>query len=109
MDSDIDLEINFRFLALSKEQAVLLKSIIIESEFGKHFQTKEITAIVPLNVYNISLIFAFIENNNISVRDTDIFISFVTEYDTRIIDIPEFVNEAIVKLGSKLTLSYTVV
>jgi hypothetical protein len=86
MDSDIDLEINFRFLALSEKQAASLKKNIIESEFGKHFKTKNITGLVPLSVANISLIYAFIEENKISVGDTDIFISFVTEYDTHIID-----------------------
>ncbi len=49
------------------------------------------------------------EENKVQKEDTDIFISFVTEYDSRIIDVPNYVNEAILKLGSKLVLSYTIV
>ncbi|UCX05129.1 hypothetical protein [Shewanella glacialimarina] len=109
MDSDIELEISFRFLDLSEKQVVILRQVIPESEFGTHFKTKSPTGIVPLSEANISLISLFMEGCSISKEKTDIFISFVSEYDKRIIDVPAYVNQAVVKLGSKLTLSYTIV
>lgn len=108
MESHIELETSFRFLDLSKEQADELKSSGLACEFGEHFKTKAITGIVPLESTAISQIAEFIGRKNIPVAATDIFVSFTTEYDTRIIDIPNYVNEAIAKLGSKMVLSYTV-
>lgn len=108
MESDIELKISFRFLELSEKQATALRSSELVAKFGTHFKTKSITGIVPLNVVNINQISIFIDENNISKETTDIFISFVTEYDTRIIDIPSFVNQAVIKLSCKLVLSYTI-
>ena len=109
MDSDIELKISFRISELSEKQAVALKEVIPESGFGKHHKTKKTTGIIPLRNNNIPLISSFMNSNNISKDITDIFISFVSEYDTRIIDVPDYVNQAVIKLGSKLTLSYTII
>ncbi|WP_338728580.1 hypothetical protein V8687_11210 [Shewanella baltica] len=108
MASDIDLDTNFRFLGLTKEQANVLKESGINCNFGTHFKTKAITGIVPLDSSVIAKIGEFMEQQKISNKDTDIFISFNTEYDTRVIDIPTYVNEAVISLGSKLVVSYTV-
>ncbi|MGE6451152.1 hypothetical protein ACQKC5_01975 [Shewanella baltica] len=108
MDSDIDLVVSFRFLALSEEQADELKATGLLSRFGVHFKTKKITGLIPLSSSSTVGISEFIKKHGIEVSDTDIFISFSTEYDSRIIDIPDFVNEAILKIGSKMVLSYTV-
>ncbi len=109
MNSNIELNISFRFSALSEDQAEALNKSELESKFGVHFKTKRVTASVPLNEDNVSLISDFMDENNISKENTDIFISFVTEYDTRIIDVPGFVNQAVKKLGSEMVLSYTIV
>ena len=108
MESEIDLNISFRFLDLSEIQAAALKHSKLAANFGTHYKTKITTAIVPLNGTNIDRISVFIKENNISKELTDIFISFVTEYDTHIIDVPVFVNQSVLKLGSKLVLSYTI-
>ncbi len=109
MESDVQLNTRFRFLALSEDQAENLNENILEAEFGVHHKTKNTTASVSLNENNIPHILAFIENNKVLKENTDIFISFVSEYDSQIIDIPSFVNQAIVRLDSKLVLSYTIV
>ena len=109
MDSDIELNISFRFSELSENQVVALKVTIPEAGFGTHHKTKRTTGSVPLNEPNIPLLSTFIEKHGIEKDITDIFISFVSEYDTHIIDVPNYVNHAVVKLGSKLTLSYTIV
>ena len=109
MESDINLEVSFRFLSLSKDQADALKATDLVSNFGVHFKTKKITGLIPLSSSSTIGISEFIENHKIDVSDTDIFISFLTEYDSRIIDIPNYVNEAILKIGSKMVLSYTIV
>jgi hypothetical protein len=108
MDSDIELNISFRFSELSDNQADALKDVIPEAGFGTHYKTKKTTGSVPLSEPIIPLLSMFIEKHDIEKDNTDIFISFVSEYDTRIIDVPNYVNLAVVKLGSKITLSYTI-
>ena len=109
MDSEIQLNISFRFSELSENQVDALKAVIPEAGFGTHYKTKRTTGSVPLSEPNIPLLSTFIEKHGIENDMTDIFISFVSEYDTRIIDVPNCVNHAVVQLGSKLTLSYTIV
>jgi len=109
MNSNIELKISFRFAKLSEHQATILKNTFSELKLGKHFKTKNITGSIPLTEDNISLISSFMETNDIPKEITDIFISFVTEYGTRIIDVPTYVNQAVIKLGSKITLSYTII
>jgi len=109
MDSDIDLKISFRFLELSEGQAFALKNDNLEATFGTHFKTKSITGSVPLREDNIDQVSSFIEENHISKDSTDIFVSFVTEYDTRIFEVPNYVNQAVVKIGSQLVVSYSIV
>jgi len=108
MESDIKLEVCFRFLDLTQKNSDDLKLLNLESKFGVHFKTKNITGLVSLNESCISEILSFIESNDISISDTDIYISFRTDYDSRIIDIPEYVNEAVSKIGSRMVLSYTI-
>ncbi len=108
MESNINLEVSFRFLNLSKEQADALEVTGLTSKFGVHFKTKKITGLIPLNNSCIVEISKFINKHKIQISDTDIFISFITEYDSRIMDIPEYVNEAVLKIGSKMVLSYTI-
>ena len=108
MDSDVELNISFRFLELSDNQSNLLKNALPSAGFGTHYKTKKTTGVVPLIEENINLISRFMASNDISVDNTDIFISFTSEYDTRIIDVPEYVNQAVKTIGSRLTLSYTI-
>ena len=108
MESDIELKITFRFLSLSDGQVEKLSEEFKESKFGKHFKTKMQVGRIPLSERNIQLISRFITANNIAHEDTDIFISFITEYDTRIMEIPNYVARAAVELKSKMTLSYTI-
>lgn len=109
MDSNINLNVSFRFLALTENQAAALKNTNLAPTFGTHFKTKSITGSVPLSEDNIDQIFSFIKENNISKEFTDIFVSFVTEHDSRIIEVPDYVNHAVVKIGSKQVVSYTIV
>ena len=108
MESNINLEISFRFLGLSEEQAGVLKIKNLGAKFGVHFKTKKITGLIPLSESCIPKIREFIEDQNISIPDTDVCISFITEYDSRIVDIPNYVNKAISIIGSKMVLSYTI-
>ncbi len=108
MESDIKLDVCFRFLDLTQEKSDELKVLNLGSKFGVHFKTKKITGLVPLNESCIPKIQSFIKSNDIPISDTDIYISFITDYDSRIIDIPEYVNEAVSKIGSKMVLSYTI-
>ena len=108
MESDIELKITFRFICLSDSQADKLSEEFEESKFGKHFKTKMPVGLIPLKEENIQLISKFIATNNIATENTDIFISFITEYDTRIVEIPQYVARAATELKSKMTLSYTI-
>ena len=109
MESDIELKINFRFLELTEKQAAALKISKLGAKFGTHFKSQKPTGVVPLNKNNIDLISNFIKENEIPSGLTDIFISFVTEYDTRTIDIPDYVNQVVKELGSKIVVSYAIV
>jgi len=109
MESDLNLNISFRFFELTEFQAASLKKEFSGARLGTHHKSKKTTGNVPLNSKNISLIVNFMNTHNLSLEITDIFISFVSEYDTHIIDIPEYVNEAVRTIGSKLSLSYTIV
>lgn len=109
MDSDVALQISYRFLSLTDAQALGLKKEFSRCQFGKHFSTGEITASLELEHTDIGKLAAFVRENAVEPGATDIFISFVTEYDSRIIDIPPYVNKAIRETGSKLVVSYTVV
>ena len=108
MDSGIELDTSFRFLALTERQAEALQLSGMDCEFGRHHRTNAITGVVPLNGTVISKLENFVNQQSIEISSTDIFVSFTTEYDSRIIDIPCHVNEIIKKLGSRLVVSYTV-
>lgn len=109
MDADIELNISFRFLALSDAQAEKLRASELEVTFGKHHKTSKNVGCVVLASGVIAHLSNFIVDNSVTEDEYDIFISFCTEYDTRIIDIPAYVNEAVKRLGSKLVLSYTII
>ncbi len=109
MDSDIDLDISFRFLGLTENQASELKNEFENAELSRHFKTNKIVGTIPLSGQLIEDIALFIKLHSVSPKDVDIFISFITEYDSRIIDMPDFVARAAEVLGARMTLSYTII
>lgn len=106
-DQGIDLCCSLRFLALSNEQAERLSQLSLGASFGKHFKTKSITSSVELSESAIPVLQEFIVINGIDATTTDIFISVLTEYDTRIIDVPNYVNKAVIAIGSNIVFSFT--
>ena len=108
MNSDIELEINFRFLSLTEEQVPLLSEELSDASFRDHFKNKCKVGCINLTSDRIDLVSKFMKENSIESKNTDIFLSYITEYDSRILDIPEYVAKASVALGSKITLSYTI-
>jgi hypothetical protein len=109
MGSDIKMEVSFRFLSLSHTQALELERKFRVADFGKHFKTGELTASLNLECIDLEALSSFLGETEIEVGATDIFISLVSEYDSRIVNVPSCVHEAIKTIGSKLVLSYTVV
>ena len=109
MDSNIETNISFRFLDLTESQAGTIRKTELQASFGTHHKTNKITCLIPLNNKNAKDLISLVELHFPENEETDIFISFVTEYDTRIIDIPSFVNQIIKRIETKLTVSYTIV
>ncbi len=109
MGSDVKMEVSFRFLSLSRKQALELERKFRFADFGKHFKTGESTASLNLEYIDLEAVCSFLGETEIEVGATDIFISLVSEHDSRIVDVPSCVHEAIRTIGSKLVLSYTVV
>ncbi len=107
MDSDVELKCHFRFLSLSDVQAEKLKSACKEVDFGRHFKTQKVTASIELSEAVIPTLVEFVKLNSVPQTETDIFISILSKYESRIVDIPEFINKAIISLGSKLVFSFT--
>ena len=107
MEEHTKLECCFRFLSLSKGEANSLKSFFKNVNFGRHFKTGEITAIIELSHEAIPVIQHFIETAKVSHSNRDIFISVTSIYDSQIVDIPNFVNQAAALLDTKLVVSYT--
>ncbi|WP_126166794.1 hypothetical protein [Shewanella khirikhana] len=107
MEEHTKLECSFRFLSLSKREADSLKSFFKCVNFGRHFKTGEITAVIELLLETIPVIQDFIETTKVSHSNRDIFISVTSSYDSQIVDIPKFVNQAAALLDTKLVFSYT--
>ncbi|PTN11438.1 hypothetical protein [Nitrosomonas aestuarii] len=107
MESDVELSCHFRFLSLSESQAEQLKSVCKEVDFCRHFKTQKVTASIELSEAVIPALVEFVKLNSVRQSETDIFISVLSEYDSRIVDIPEFINKAIIALGCKLVFSFT--
>ncbi|WP_440904813.1 hypothetical protein ACMZOO_00875 [Catenovulum sp. SX2] len=108
MDSDIKLDVCFRFLELSQQQAIELEAVFHNVKFGRHFKSKQIVGLVALDGQLVDAIGNFMQSHDIEPLSTDIFVSFITEYDSRIIELPDFVAKASIALGVKINLSYTV-
>jgi|GEM_PF-1897057 len=108
MDSDIELNISFRFFSLSEELTNEIKSSLKGSSCRPHKKLGGFIVCVPLTPPSLEFIGSFVTSHNVEVENTDIFVSFVTEYDSRIIDLPNIITKASFSIGSPITLSYTV-
>ncbi len=109
MDSDIELNISFRFFSLTEELSNEIKSSLEASSCRPNKKLGGFVVCVPLTPSSLEFIGSFITSNNVEVENTDIFVSFVTEYDSRVIDLPNDITKASFSIGSPVTLSYTVV
>lgn len=108
MDADIELNISFRFLALSEDLASEAKSSFEVSSCRPNRKLDGYVVCVPLTSCSLEVITSFVTSYNVNIEDTDIFVSFATEYDSRIIDLPNIITKASFSIGSPVTLSYTV-
>ena len=109
MHDEPKLNVSFRFLALSVDDANQLGKLPIDASFGQHHKTGDTTAIIPLNNNAVKHILEFVKDRDIDTEETDIFMSLVTDYDTRILDVPREVNEVINALDCRLVYSFTYV
>ena len=109
MDSDIKLDISFRFFSLSEELANEIKSINEASSCRPNRKLGGFVVCVPLTPSTLEFVASFVTSHNVEVENTDIFVSFATEYDARIITLPNIISKASFSIGSPVTLSYTVV
>jgi len=109
MDADIELNISFRFLALSEELVSEAKLSLKVSSCRPNKKLGGYVVCIPLTQSSLVSITSFVTSNNIKIENTDIFISFATEYDSRILKLPSLIAKASVYIGSPVTLSHTVV
>lgn len=108
-NSEIEVDISFRFLKLDKLQAYTLKREIAFSSFREHHKDEHFVGIVQLSEKSIHEINDFYVRQQVSLADCDIFISVVSEFDSNIVDIPNVVNKMLKYIDCKLTYSFTVV
>jgi len=108
MTKKIEIECSLRLLSLTKEEASEIAQSNPEVGISPHFKSGNDVAYAPLSLTTISLFQTYISKYRIGARDHDIFVSLTSDRDTGIVDVPSIVNEAILKLGSRVVLSYTV-
>ena len=93
-----------------KELAELLASFFGEYDADLHHRKDGKGSVISLNLYpdidldGLSKIFI---DNQICRDKLDIFISIVTEYDSEIFDIPQYIGDAIKKIDPRITFSFT--
>ena len=109
MDAGIELNIGFRFLALSEDLVCEAKLSLKASSCRPNKKLGGYVVCVPLTQSSLVSIASFMTSHNIKIENTDIFISFATEYDSRVLKLPHIIAKASVYIGSPVTLSYTVV
>ena len=109
MDSDIELDISFRFLSLSETLANEIKPLVKASSYRPNRKLGGFVVCVPLTPTSLEFIESFVSSHDVDIESTDIFVSFTTEYDSRIIELPNIITKASFSIGSPVTLSYAVV
>jgi len=109
MDSEIELNISFRFFSLTEELSNEIKSSLKASSCRPNKKLGGFIVCMPLTQSSLEFIESFVTSNKVEVENTDIFVSFVTEHDSRIIGLPNIITKASFSIGSPVTLSYTVV
>jgi len=107
-ESNIDLHSLFRVFSLTDEQVDLLNETDLNCEWGEHFQTKMPNAIFDLEKCDIESLHRYTNTAKVNPKNMDIFLSFRTEYSTRILGVPKVVNKAIKTFDCDITISYTV-
>lgn len=109
MDSDIELDISFRFLSLSETLANEIRPFLEASSYRANRKLGGFVVCVPLTPTSLEFIESFVSSHDVEIENTDIFVSFTSEYDSRIIKLPSILTKASCSIGSTVTLSYTVV
>lgn len=107
-ESKITLKSLLRVFSLSDDQVDLLNESDLICRQGKHFETGLPNAIFDLEKCDIDLLYKFTTLANIDPSNVDIFLSFRTEYSTRILRVPKVVNKAVKKFDCEVNISYTV-
>jgi hypothetical protein len=103
------LKCSFRFLALSADQAARCAA-----QFGydrpPRANVQGTGYCVPIELVDESVsdrIRKFLTEETIDASNCDVFLSILTEYDTRIYDVPCLVTKLIRECECKLTVSFT--
>ena len=104
-----EIDVSFRFLKLDKLQAYTLKHEVANSSFREHHKNDCYVGTIQLSEDNIDEINDFYVRQQVSLTDTDIFVSIVSELDSNIVDVPIIVNRMLKYIDCKLTYSFTVV
>lgn len=76
---------------------------------GEYFddKSKSVLSVRLFDGIDLTDLKKFIDKNKSRIENIDIFISMRTSYETRIIDIPKFVTDAICHTDGKVCFSYT--
>ncbi len=102
--------IYFRFFNLDKRLVDYITRI--EPEAKKQTSHKGDDHVVSFRLTShsdLSWIPGFITKNEIQGKDYGIFVSVLTEYDTRMVDVPRQIVELVRNVGGGIVFSFTVV
>lgn len=99
---------NFRFLALTVEQAEELTLLIPSVEIGEHYETKKTVASIKLlDSSLVVMIDEFRRKHSFSPTDCDVFISIASEKKDEVWRAPKAVNYIINIINCPIVFSYT--
>ena len=111
-ENNMELSCNLRFIVSSLSEFEVFNEHYRQynAECHQFFKdkTKYVVSIELTNDLNLESLEEYI-NNRDDEANHDFFISFVTNSDSEIIEVPKFVVECIRKIGGKVNFSFTYV